>query len=362
MTTGVYTMAGTTDKPIEEYPPYPSTWNITAGCVATPQYYRVIVASDSTTNMWGTPTPYTTGNGPSGAFFPPNWTVGGGYRTEGDCPWGYRRACASGRYKSGQPPTSYITCCPHVGLSSLPAIFAGSAAAIGAELRSSVSRSEHVTGLGAGLDIQRRQAPPPLDNINPSSLQTATAFQSYLFECTEDVYGCVVTFSTYHQLSDVLANIWIPTPTEVPTIRSSVGGESMAAWGIKLVWTEPINTEGTTIATGLPGATTTRPSDSSSPTSATEEDNSSAALSTGALAGIAIGTGALVALIALVAFLIYRHRRKRETKHQQYYNALPPGEETGEFASPGPMKGPPVHEAPDTGPNNRNTEAWELRG
>ncbi|KAF6805146.1 hypothetical protein CSOJ01_09713 [Colletotrichum sojae] len=30
------------------------------------------------------------------------------------------------------------------------------ASATGAELRSSVSRSEHVTGLGAGLDIQRR--------------------------------------------------------------------------------------------------------------------------------------------------------------------------------------------------------------
>ncbi|KAF6800378.1 serine/threonine protein kinase [Colletotrichum musicola] len=47
-----------------------------------------------------------------------------------------------------------------VGLSSLPAIFAGSvadASATGAELRSSVSRSEHVTGLGAGLDIQRRR-------------------------------------------------------------------------------------------------------------------------------------------------------------------------------------------------------------
>ncbi|KAF6804054.1 hypothetical protein CMUS01_14941 [Colletotrichum musicola] len=46
-----------------------------------------------------------------------------------------------------------------VGLSSLPAKIAGSvadASATGAELRSSVSRSEHVTGLGAGLDIQRR--------------------------------------------------------------------------------------------------------------------------------------------------------------------------------------------------------------
>ncbi|KAF6810145.1 hypothetical protein CMUS01_13526, partial [Colletotrichum musicola] len=46
-----------------------------------------------------------------------------------------------------------------VGLSSLPAIFAGSvadASATGAELRSSVSRSEHVTSLGADLDIQRR--------------------------------------------------------------------------------------------------------------------------------------------------------------------------------------------------------------
>ncbi|KAF6803082.1 hypothetical protein CMUS01_15187 [Colletotrichum musicola] len=46
-----------------------------------------------------------------------------------------------------------------VGLSSLTAKIAGSvadASATGAELRSSVSRSEHVTGLGAGLDIQRR--------------------------------------------------------------------------------------------------------------------------------------------------------------------------------------------------------------
>ncbi|KAF6843005.1 hypothetical protein CMUS01_02501 [Colletotrichum musicola] len=52
-----------------------------------------------------------------------------------------------------------------VGLSSLPAIFAGSvadASATGAELRSSVSRSEHVTGLGAGLDIQGRAGRPAL--------------------------------------------------------------------------------------------------------------------------------------------------------------------------------------------------------
>ncbi|KAF6795858.1 hypothetical protein CSOJ01_13355 [Colletotrichum sojae] len=253
--------------------------------------------------MWGTPTPYTTGNGPSGACFPPNWTVSGGYRTDGDCPWGYRRACASGRYKSGQPPTSYITTAPALGI--------------------------------------------------------------FLFECTKDVYGCVATFSTYHQVSGVLTNIWIPTLTEVPTIRSSVGGESMAAWGIRLVRVSRHRADhhrGNDIATGLPGATTTRPSDSSSPTLATEEDNSSSALSTGAVAGIAVGTGAFVALIAIVAFLIYRHRRKRETNHQQYYNAFSPGQETGEFASPGSTKGPPVHEAPDTGPNNGNREAWELRG
>ncbi|KAF6827570.1 hypothetical protein CPLU01_09039 [Colletotrichum plurivorum] len=178
----------------------------------------------------------------------------------------------------------------------------------------------------------------------------------------EDVYGCVATADRYVQWKGVLTNIWIPTPTEEPIERSSIAGESMAAWGIRLVWTEPTTTEGTTIATGLPGAITTRPSDSSSPTSTTEENDSSAALSTGAVAGIAVGTGALVALIAIVAFLIYRHRRKRETNHRQYYNAFSPGQETGEFASPGPMKGPPVHEAPDTGPKNRNTEAWELRG
>ncbi|KAF6834613.1 hypothetical protein CMUS01_06085, partial [Colletotrichum musicola] len=51
-----------------------------------------------------------------------------------------------------------------VGSSSLPAKIAGSvadASATGAELRSSVSRSEHVTGLGAGLDIRRRKLLPP---------------------------------------------------------------------------------------------------------------------------------------------------------------------------------------------------------
>lgn len=80
------------------------------------------------------------------------------------------------------------------------------------------------------------------------------------------------------------------------------------------------------------------------------------------MAGIAVGTGALVALIAVIAFLIYRHRRKRETNQQAYYNAFSPGQDPGGYASPGPMKSPPVHEAPDTGPNNRNTEAWELRG
>ncbi|KAF6832951.1 hypothetical protein CPLU01_05900 [Colletotrichum plurivorum] len=66
-----------------------------------------------------------------------------------------------------------------VGLSSLPAIFTGSAAATEAELRSSASRSELVTGLGAGLDIQRRQAPPPLDNNNPSSSQYYVPYVTY---------------------------------------------------------------------------------------------------------------------------------------------------------------------------------------
>lgn len=116
-----------------------------------------------------------------------------------------------------------------------------------------------------------------------------------------------------------------------------------------------------TTPTGVPGANTALSSDSLLPTSATETDNSPPPLSTAAVAGIAVGTGALVALIAVVAFLLYRRRRKRETTHQAYYNAFSPGGETGEYASPGP-KSPPVHEAPDTGPNNGNREAWELRG
>lgn len=102
-----------TTKPIEDYPAFPSTWKLPSSCANMRRYYRVIVSSDSTANMWGTPTPYTTGNTPSGDCFPPSFTVDAPYRTDGDCPSGYKRACARGIMKEkGEPQTSYVTCCP----------------------------------------------------------------------------------------------------------------------------------------------------------------------------------------------------------------------------------------------------------
>ncbi|KAJ2972431.1 hypothetical protein NQ176_g7162 [Zarea fungicola] len=108
----------TTTTPKQVLHSFPSTWTAPSSCFASTNYYRVLYSEKSglfVSNMYGTPTPVFTGNTPTGACFPPSFTINAPYLTDGSaCPSGYTRACATaGSAKAGESASvSTITCCP----------------------------------------------------------------------------------------------------------------------------------------------------------------------------------------------------------------------------------------------------------
>ncbi|CCF32094.1 hypothetical protein CH063_04547 [Colletotrichum higginsianum] len=99
---------------IDSLPTIPSSWTAPTSCFASTLYYRVLLSGGYFSNLYGTPTPVLTGNVPTGDCFPPSFTINTPYQTDGDCPSGYTRACATaGPDRSGKP-VSTVTCCPSV--------------------------------------------------------------------------------------------------------------------------------------------------------------------------------------------------------------------------------------------------------
>ncbi|KAM0237037.1 hypothetical protein ACHAP5_009135 [Fusarium lateritium] len=89
----------------------PSTWTAPTSCFASTNYYYVLLGGGFFSNLYGTPTPVGTGIVPTGECFPPSFTINKPYVTDGGCPSGYTRACATAGSYNGEP-ASTVTCCP----------------------------------------------------------------------------------------------------------------------------------------------------------------------------------------------------------------------------------------------------------
>ncbi|KAF4119317.1 hypothetical protein GMORB2_4836 [Geosmithia morbida] len=247
---------------------FPSTWTAPTSCFASTNYYYVLLDGGSFfSNMYGTPTPVLTGNTPSGDCVPPSFTINQPYLTDGDCPRGYTTACATGSPES----TRTVTCCP------------------------SVTR-----------DV-------------------------FSFMCKENEYGCHATATVGAVWTGTETNIDLETPTESPLTKTPSTEEGIEAWGIKLI-SVPVTATATETATATDEISTSNTIEETTaagttaanvkPTHSTPSPDHKG-LSTGAAAGIGVGSAAVVILLALGALLLYRHRRKK----QRAGGATPAGSE-----------------------------------
>ncbi|KAJ3497811.1 hypothetical protein NLG97_g1611 [Lecanicillium saksenae] len=243
---------------------FPSSWTAPTSCFASTNYYRVLYADGSerfVSNMYGTPTPVFTGNTPSGACFPPSFTINVPYLTDkNECPTGYTRACATaGSAKPGESATvSTITCCPRV---------------------------------------------------------TGNAFS---FMCRDNEYGCHATAASGGIVwTGVVTDLGVTPATEEPVTRTPSTKEGIEAWGIKFLSVAPGST-----ATGIPTPSHNASDTDNQGTQSPVSSSSHSGLSGGAIAGIVVGSIAGVALLALGSFLLYR---RKKSKPGQEYHAPAPG-------------------------------------
>ncbi|KAK8018508.1 hypothetical protein PG991_007698 [Apiospora marii] len=127
--------------------------------------------------------------------------------------------------------------------------------------------------------------------------------------------------------------------TQVPETHTAYDGEPLWAWGIKFIRT-PTATGSPTSTAKETGASTEGPVatvptasitnfESTSPprSTATESEtaqSTSSQTSPGAAAGISVGATAGVIIIALVAWLLYRKRRRQPSAHELDPQYQPP--------------------------------------
>ncbi|TDZ34739.1 hypothetical protein C8035_v002564 [Colletotrichum spinosum] len=296
---------------IDALPTLASEWTAPTSCFASTLYYRVLLGGGYFSNLYGTPTPVLDGNIPTGDCFPPSFTISVPYRTDGDCPTGYTQACATaGPDRSGKP-VSTVTCCPSV---------------------------------------------------------TGNAFS---FMCREHEYGCHATGTVGAVWTGVITDIGISNPTEEPVTRTPFTNEGVEAWGIKFISVASTTAAATTALTSSDSVpvvtTTTALTTATTPTSSVQKDNGHlpAGLSTGATAGIAVGAAAVIGLLALGAFLVYRHKRKRRDIDVSYTGTngaekTPPSNNyIDRYAYPEGVNDGRMHEAPM---RQGHRDAWELQG
>ncbi|KAI5460823.1 hypothetical protein BGZ63DRAFT_358899 [Mariannaea sp. PMI_226] len=253
----------------DDLPTLPSTWTAPTSCFVSTNYYRVLLGGGYFSNMYGTPTPVLTGNKPTGNCFPPSFTIDIPYLTDGGCPSGYTKACATAGSSAGQV-VSTVTCCPRF-----------------------------VTG-----DV-------------------------FSFMCRGNQYGCHATATKGVIWTGVVTDIGLDTPTERPITRTPSTDEGCEAWGIKFIsvsHSTTTTTPRTTVSTHETSNTSERTTSSSAePTykasSEVEGTLKTNALGTSSIVGITVGVIAGVALLAIGAVFF---RRRRKQRQQQSANVFSP--------------------------------------
>ncbi|KAK4184746.1 hypothetical protein QBC35DRAFT_40165 [Podospora australis] len=244
------------------WPSFPTEWTAPTSCFATTNYYRVLLGSGFFSNMYGTPTPVLTGIYPTGDCWPPSSTVNVPYQTDGGCPAGFTRACASGGSVTvNGKPVSTVTCCPSV---------------------------------------------------------TGNVFS---FMCRDNEYGCHATATEGAVWTGVITDISLETPTEEPVTRTPNSLEGIEAWGIKMISVAPA-TDSSTRSGSSTASTASKTAGIGNAGQGGQDNNNettpapsanSGGLSTGATVGIAVAAVLVgAAILAAAGFLLWRRHQKRK--------------------------------------------------
>ncbi|KAH6635079.1 hypothetical protein B0J18DRAFT_462212 [Chaetomium sp. MPI-SDFR-AT-0129] len=218
----------TTTFKVKELPSFPTAWTAPSSCFATTNYYRVLLGSGYFSNMYGTPTPVGTGIWPTGDCWPPSSTPRIPYVTDGGCPTGFTRACATAGPDYKGKPMSTVTCCPSV-----------------------------------------------TDNV-------------FSFMCRDNQYGCHATATSGVVWTGVITDIGLATPTEEPVTRTPSLQEGIEAWGIKLISVAPDSTSATTKPHPTNPSKTANPTQSTSPDSGGLGTGGIVGVAIGTVAAVAI--------------------------------------------------------------------------
>ncbi|KAH6876540.1 hypothetical protein B0T10DRAFT_197086 [Thelonectria olida] len=283
---------------LDDLPTIPASWTAPTSCFASTNYYRVLMESGYFSNMYGTPTPVFTGNTPSGDCFPPSFTISVPYLTDGDCPTGYTKACATAGSSQGQS-ISTVICCPSV------------------------------TG------------------------------NDFSFMCRENEYNCHATATENATWTGVITNIGLATPTEEPVTREPYTEEGCEAWGIKFISVSAMTNTTTATSQSITSiATTTSTSESSTATATESTESASTPLASGTIAGIVVGAALGVALLGVGAFFFRRRRQKRNAVAPAYEPKETPRQK--EIYQLEAYERPALMDPQDSRPGA--TPVWELHG
>ncbi|KAK3294595.1 uncharacterized protein B0H64DRAFT_401076 [Chaetomium fimeti] len=338
---------------IETLARIPTTWTAPASCFASTNLYRVVFPSGTGAyfmHLFATPTPFKTDLWPAsdllpkGDCWPPSTTLNVPYLTDGGCPAGYTRACATGIPDISGKPASLVTCCPSV------------------------------------------------------------TNNAYSFMCQNNEYGCHGTATPGAVWTGVLTHL--AQSVEEPITFTPDQHNGYEAWGIKLLsvatglptstHTTPTNPGSTTnpdnpanpkstttpppnTQTNLPAtATSNTPANQTPPPTARNGSSSSSSASglpTAAIVGLALGSVGAVVLLAIAAILFRQHRRRKARGSGISSSSAgitsPARSDTTSLLPPPPTglkdlhqldggSRPQMLEAPDPRPGARL--AWEMAG
>lgn len=171
----------------------PSTWTAPTSCFASTNYCQGFTEAASYFNRYGVPTAVT-GDNPIGDCYPPSSTPGVPYLTDGPCPTGYTRACATGVLPDTDGQTSEtVTCCPRF-----------------------------VVYIGFPPRVQRWKA-----------YDRSVTGSDFSFECVGNKYGCHASAKRGVVWTGV--GTWIVSATSQELVtRMPRSNEEIQAWGVKL--------------------------------------------------------------------------------------------------------------------------------
>ncbi|OAQ72943.1 hypothetical protein VFPPC_12892 [Pochonia chlamydosporia 170] len=191
--------------------------------------------------------------------------------------------------------------------------------------------------------------------VDPRVMVNNVTSNVFSFMCKDNEYGCHATATLGVVWTGTLTDIGLSQPTEEPITRTPYTEEGLEAWGVKLLYVPATATISSVASTNTVPDQLASTTKSTSTPSQTGPPSVSGSLSSGAIAGIAVGSAAVVGLLSLGAFLLYR--KKRKAKEAVITHPIAQREEQEKSVQPHRQSRPYQLDAPE-----RRDLVWEMQG